>query len=282
MFASNFGNLKVHDLAEKQALQKQKKSSDGENFNIIDSIKADLSEVFKIVKFHKMKETFLMEFVVHKGIFLSADEIKAIYDEKSCFNPERRFKLVYELAEKQSKKKQELSPDANFNLIDSIRANMAEIIPTVNFGQMTENFLMDFVAAKGFLLYPAEFAEILYYKGYHKVDFVYELAEKQALKKQEMFPNENFNLTNSIKADLSRVISNTEWYKMKKSVLMDFFVAKGIITKEQASHVCDTRGNPFWCGEAALDGLALTLEKGLRCYNGGPGVSCCKAVSFEK
>uniref|UniRef100_A0A914QPI9 BTB domain-containing protein n=1 Tax=Panagrolaimus davidi TaxID=227884 RepID=A0A914QPI9_9BILA len=53
----------VYDLAEKQALQKQKMSSDGENFNIVDSIKANLSEVLIIVQFYKMKGTFLMDFV---------------------------------------------------------------------------------------------------------------------------------------------------------------------------------------------------------------------------
>uniref|UniRef100_A0A914PZP8 Uncharacterized protein n=1 Tax=Panagrolaimus davidi TaxID=227884 RepID=A0A914PZP8_9BILA len=132
----------------------------------------------------------------------------------------------------QSKKKQELSPDANFNLVDSIKADLAEIIPSVDFSRMTKKFLMNFVAAKGFLLTPAEFAKILHFKGYDNVDFVYELAEKQALKKQEIFPNENFSLTNSIKADLSGVISSTEWYKIEKCA--DFFVAKGIVTKVQA------------------------------------------------
>uniref|UniRef100_A0A914QC93 BTB domain-containing protein n=1 Tax=Panagrolaimus davidi TaxID=227884 RepID=A0A914QC93_9BILA len=113
----------VYELAEKQALQKQKMSSDSENFNIVDSIKADLSEVFKIVKFIRMNVTFLMDFVVEKGIFLSANEIKAIYSADEIYimnfnqNQEYSFKLVYHLAEKQSKKKQELSPDANFNLI---------------------------------------------------------------------------------------------------------------------------------------------------------------------
>uniref|UniRef100_A0A914PG54 BTB domain-containing protein n=1 Tax=Panagrolaimus davidi TaxID=227884 RepID=A0A914PG54_9BILA len=53
----------IYELAEKQALQKQKMAPNDENFNTADSIKADLSEVLPIVKFHKINQEFLTDFV---------------------------------------------------------------------------------------------------------------------------------------------------------------------------------------------------------------------------
>uniref|UniRef100_A0A914Y3D3 Uncharacterized protein n=1 Tax=Panagrolaimus superbus TaxID=310955 RepID=A0A914Y3D3_9BILA len=49
-----------------------------------------------------------------------------------------------------------------------------------------------------------------------------------------------FNLVESIKADLADVIPNVPFYKMDKSFLTHFVVAKGIISADQASHVFDT------------------------------------------
>uniref|UniRef100_A0AC35G9J1 BTB domain-containing protein n=1 Tax=Panagrolaimus sp. PS1159 TaxID=55785 RepID=A0AC35G9J1_9BILA len=63
-----FTLLVIYELAEKQALQNQKMSSDGENFNTADSIKADLAEVLLFVRFYKMKQYFLTNFIVAKGI----------------------------------------------------------------------------------------------------------------------------------------------------------------------------------------------------------------------
>uniref|UniRef100_A0A914QS09 BTB domain-containing protein n=1 Tax=Panagrolaimus davidi TaxID=227884 RepID=A0A914QS09_9BILA len=69
----------IYEMAEKQALQEQKMSSDREKFNIVDSIKADLSEVLLIVKFYKMEQNFLINFVVAKG-FITAEQASHIND----------------------------------------------------------------------------------------------------------------------------------------------------------------------------------------------------------
>uniref|UniRef100_A0AC35FX10 BTB domain-containing protein n=1 Tax=Panagrolaimus sp. PS1159 TaxID=55785 RepID=A0AC35FX10_9BILA len=69
----------IYELAEKQALQKQKMSSEGENFNIVESIKADLAEVLTIVKFYKMTQFFLTNFIVAKG-FITAEQASHVND----------------------------------------------------------------------------------------------------------------------------------------------------------------------------------------------------------
>uniref|UniRef100_A0A914PWT4 BTB domain-containing protein n=1 Tax=Panagrolaimus davidi TaxID=227884 RepID=A0A914PWT4_9BILA len=84
LIRSEFANFKqIYELAEKQALQKQKMSSEGENFNIVDSIKADLSEVLPIVKFYKMEQNFLTNFVVAKGI-ITAEQARHVNDIRVC------------------------------------------------------------------------------------------------------------------------------------------------------------------------------------------------------
>lgn len=54
--------FKVCLLAEKQALQRLKRSLD-DNINIVDSIKADLTEIFPLVKFYRIHKKFMMDFL---------------------------------------------------------------------------------------------------------------------------------------------------------------------------------------------------------------------------
>uniref|UniRef100_A0A914Z3S0 Uncharacterized protein n=1 Tax=Panagrolaimus superbus TaxID=310955 RepID=A0A914Z3S0_9BILA len=100
---------------------------------------------------------------------------------------------------------------------------------------------------KGFVLSPTE---MLYVSFNHEAKDVqqqiafkktYELAKKQALKIQELFPEENFNLVDSIKGYLIDVIPHAEFSRMPKSFITDFVVANGIISEEQANHIFDIR-----------------------------------------
>uniref|UniRef100_A0AC35G4C0 Uncharacterized protein n=1 Tax=Panagrolaimus sp. PS1159 TaxID=55785 RepID=A0AC35G4C0_9BILA len=107
---------------------------------------------------------------------------------------------------------------------------------------MNYESLISFMVKKGFHLSPIELKTL--YERYSNRPFkiVYYLPEKQALQRQKLASDgENFNLSDSIKADLSEVTKTAKFYQMQNSFLMNFVVAKGIITAEQASHVDDTR-----------------------------------------
>uniref|UniRef100_A0AC34G0Y3 Uncharacterized protein n=1 Tax=Panagrolaimus sp. ES5 TaxID=591445 RepID=A0AC34G0Y3_9BILA len=67
-----------------------------------------------------------------------------------------------------------------------------------------------------------------------------EMAEKLALKKQEMDPEECFNLADSIKAYLVDVFPHIDFQKMDNSFLTDFIVSNQIISEEQANQVSET------------------------------------------
>uniref|UniRef100_A0AC34G124 BTB domain-containing protein n=1 Tax=Panagrolaimus sp. ES5 TaxID=591445 RepID=A0AC34G124_9BILA len=137
---------------------------------------------------------------------------------------------VYNWAENRVKK--EKADDAtNFNLLEAIKAELSTILPL----------------EKGFLLSPAEMYRIFKIRE-EPFKTVVELAERQALKKQEMSSDTaSFDLVDSVKADLACVVPHVKFYEMDKSFLTNFVAAKGIISEYQANHVYDTRGKPvFW------------------------------------
>uniref|UniRef100_A0A914PNE9 BTB domain-containing protein n=1 Tax=Panagrolaimus davidi TaxID=227884 RepID=A0A914PNE9_9BILA len=161
------------------------------------------------------------------------------------------FEAVYKWTEYQVLK-QKNAEDGNFNLLEAVRDEVSVAFPHIydmDKSAMNYGFLMDFMVKKGFYLSPNELK--ILYERYRKNDvpiedrpfkIVYELAEEQALQRQKLASDgENFNLIDSIKADLSEVIKIAKFYEMDKSFLMNFVVAKGIITAEQARHVDDTR-----------------------------------------
>uniref|UniRef100_A0AC35FWJ3 BTB domain-containing protein n=1 Tax=Panagrolaimus sp. PS1159 TaxID=55785 RepID=A0AC35FWJ3_9BILA len=134
----------VYKWTEHQVL-KQKNAND-KNFDLLEAVKDELLE---------------------KGIFLSPDEFKSIYerirrsgDVRFCFNSvydiaeeqdgeKSYFKDVYFLAENQALQKQKMNPNESFNLADSIKADLAKVIPNVEFYIMDKTFVMDFIISKG-------------------------------------------------------------------------------------------------------------------------------------
>uniref|UniRef100_A0A914YV02 Uncharacterized protein n=1 Tax=Panagrolaimus superbus TaxID=310955 RepID=A0A914YV02_9BILA len=146
--------------------------------------------------------------------------------------------------------KQGAADDDNFNILDAIKTELDGIIPNLKFSEMSFEFLTNFVVEKGFVLSPTELRQFfcIRIKNCFKsleddIKVTYELAEKQALKKQEMFPEENFNLRDEINALLVDVIPRVKFSIIDNTFLTDFGVANGIISEEQADHIFDTRGN---------------------------------------
>uniref|UniRef100_A0A914P517 Uncharacterized protein n=1 Tax=Panagrolaimus davidi TaxID=227884 RepID=A0A914P517_9BILA len=155
---------------------------------------------------------------------------------------------VYKWTENQVLK-QKNAEDENFNLLEAVKDELSVDFPHIyalDKSAMNYDFLMNFMFKKGFCLSPNELK--IFYERYGKsiedksFKIVYNLAEEQALQKQKMNPNDEIlNLFDSIKAGLSEVIKIAKFNQMQNSFLMNFVVAKGIITAEQARHVHDTR-----------------------------------------
>uniref|UniRef100_A0A914P1T2 BTB domain-containing protein n=1 Tax=Panagrolaimus davidi TaxID=227884 RepID=A0A914P1T2_9BILA len=181
---------------------------------------------------------------------------------------EKLFKAVYKWTEHQVMKQKD-ADDKNFDLLEAVKDELRKTFPQIfsmDKSKMSKDFLMHFMTKKRIFFSPDEFKSI--YEGIRRSDgeFCYRiptfnhsnifddkfkalvLAEKQdkekkkqALKKQKMNPNENFNLADSVKTLLSKVIPNVEFFKMDETFVMCFIVAKGILTEEQANHVFDIR-----------------------------------------
>uniref|UniRef100_A0AC35FWR3 BACK domain-containing protein n=1 Tax=Panagrolaimus sp. PS1159 TaxID=55785 RepID=A0AC35FWR3_9BILA len=168
---------------------------------------------------------------------------------------ERLFEAVYKWTEQQimaQKDLEDIEEGEIFDVLKEVKNEFCATFPHISSldkTMMSIDFLMNFVVENGFDLTPAEFNAVYkklcgggfglryYYgeKSYFKD--VYFLAKKQALKKQEMDFDENFSLADSVKSILSKVIPLVEFSKMDKTFVMDFVVAKGILTKEEAIFV---------------------------------------------
>uniref|UniRef100_A0A914YSH2 Uncharacterized protein n=1 Tax=Panagrolaimus superbus TaxID=310955 RepID=A0A914YSH2_9BILA len=136
------------------------------------------------------------------------------------------FKKTYELAEKQAMKKQEMFPEDNFILRDTVNAYLVDVMPNVKFSSMKFKSL-HFAVEKGYYLTSAELSQFFLYhdRCYRREESfknTYELAETQSLKKQEMFPDENFDLATSINAYLVDVIPHVKFSTMSCDFLTKF------------------------------------------------------------
>uniref|UniRef100_A0A914QTS0 BTB domain-containing protein n=1 Tax=Panagrolaimus davidi TaxID=227884 RepID=A0A914QTS0_9BILA len=141
----------VFKWAENQVTKRE--GSNDDNFNVQEAIKAELNDILPHIEFWKMTFDFLINFVVEKGFFLSSDELEKFFCFRfDCENEEDYIKSVYQLAEKQALKKQKMIPGGqSFSVADSIKADLAGIIPRIKFFKLKKSFLMDFVVEKGIL-----------------------------------------------------------------------------------------------------------------------------------
>uniref|UniRef100_A0A914NZA3 BTB domain-containing protein n=1 Tax=Panagrolaimus davidi TaxID=227884 RepID=A0A914NZA3_9BILA len=124
----------VYKWAENQVTKYE--SSNDNNFNLDDAIKVELNDFLPHIEFWKMTYDFLSDFVVEKGFILSPDELKKFFlsYRADCEYEEGPVYAAYRLANKQALKKQKLILDGqSFNVADSIKADLAEIIPQIKF-----------------------------------------------------------------------------------------------------------------------------------------------------
>uniref|UniRef100_A0A914PMD8 BTB domain-containing protein n=1 Tax=Panagrolaimus davidi TaxID=227884 RepID=A0A914PMD8_9BILA len=202
----------------------------------------NVDEIIKPEKFNAFKKPFIQfMFAVKKDmVYPDLINVKILWNRVQNGN---FFKAVFQWAENQVTK-HESSNDDSFNVEEAIKAELNDFLPHIEFWKMTYDFLINFVVEKGFFLSSDELEK---FSCYFRVDCeneesfvkaVYELAEKQALKKQKMIPDgQSFSVADSIKADLAGIIPKIKFNKLKKSFLIDFVVANGILSEEQANCV---------------------------------------------
>uniref|UniRef100_A0A914PCC1 BTB domain-containing protein n=1 Tax=Panagrolaimus davidi TaxID=227884 RepID=A0A914PCC1_9BILA len=149
-------------------------------------------------------------------------EFMSSIDQYSQKEKENVFEAVYKWTEHQVLKQKD-AEDETFNLVVAVKDELSVAFPyiySMDNTAMNYDFLMSFMG----------------------ISYTFIIWQKNKLHKDKNWLHgENFNLIDSIKADLFEVIKIAKFYQMQNSFLINFVVAKGIITAEQARHVDDTR-----------------------------------------
>uniref|UniRef100_A0A914PW86 Uncharacterized protein n=1 Tax=Panagrolaimus davidi TaxID=227884 RepID=A0A914PW86_9BILA len=160
---------------------------------------------------------------------------------------EKTFEAIYKWIGQQVIAEKDVD-DESFNLLETVKTEFREKFPQIYSIDKTGfnyQFLLNFVVVKGFRISPTEFQTLYETYGFcggERFQRLWRLAEKQAIEMQKITQDKSFSVADSIKADLvSFIVPNLEYYKMDKKFLMESLVPAGILTKEQASHVHDTR-----------------------------------------
>uniref|UniRef100_A0AC34FY73 Chromosomal replication initiator protein DnaA n=1 Tax=Panagrolaimus sp. ES5 TaxID=591445 RepID=A0AC34FY73_9BILA len=149
---------------------------------------------------------------------------------------------VYFLAEKQAMKKHKeaIESDPNFKLIDAVKLEMIHVFDRLRFSELNVDFLKDFIVEKGFIIYPRDlyafFKECRIRYGNENDAFkaVYEVAEKQAARKQQTSSEDIIILSDFVKNELVKLRRDIDYRSMTKQFLMDYVVRKGFITRSTA------------------------------------------------
>uniref|UniRef100_A0AC34G261 BTB domain-containing protein n=1 Tax=Panagrolaimus sp. ES5 TaxID=591445 RepID=A0AC34G261_9BILA len=212
---------KMFEFAEKYSLYK-----------FTESVKyyAVEQDICEYENFNAFKKPFI-EFLSH-------------YDE-FC-TKELFFENIYKWAEHRIMKEKAVDNDTNFNLLEAIKIELNTVLSKIKFSWMSFDFLMNFVVEKGFFLSSVEMSKFFFRLCYYRLrkkpfTCLSDLVQKQALLKQKVSPNDNFNLQDSINADLAEIIPLVDFYKLEKRFLMDYIVGNGILTEKQANLVFETK-----------------------------------------
>uniref|UniRef100_A0AC34FB58 BTB domain-containing protein n=1 Tax=Panagrolaimus sp. ES5 TaxID=591445 RepID=A0AC34FB58_9BILA len=198
-------------------------------------IKQELADILPKVKFFRMTVKFLSDFVVERKFTFSFARLHDYLLNCRQYKNEEAFKAVYQLAEKQVMLKQKSSIDAKFCLINAVKKELIEVISKVEFSKMNVEFWMNFAIEKGFVLLPSDFKGFFdklrwsYRNPQELFKIIYQLAEKQVLKKKYASEDKNFNIYEVIKSELSHVLPHFEFAKMKLEFLMESVVEKGLL-----------------------------------------------------
>uniref|UniRef100_A0AC35FGD0 BTB domain-containing protein n=1 Tax=Panagrolaimus sp. PS1159 TaxID=55785 RepID=A0AC35FGD0_9BILA len=230
----------VYKWAEGQALIKHA-VCDEQDFNTDDTTKNELSEILPLIKFAHMKYESVKSLIVEKEFLFSLsvsiqalslsirmwkahditheeeDFIKLVTDKEFLFShtqlckalsksekqtkleEQKAFQKVYELAEMEAIKKQQLTTDEMIDLNDIIKAEMSQFLNNFHYSyNMSFGFLIEFIVPKAFL-FPVKKLycmlstvaenkdqEILFNTGF-------KLAEAEAAKALSVNPNLNVN-----------------------------------------------------------------------------------------
>uniref|UniRef100_A0A914R1C8 BTB domain-containing protein n=1 Tax=Panagrolaimus davidi TaxID=227884 RepID=A0A914R1C8_9BILA len=209
-------------LAQQRVWKKREKFLE---LNIAVAIREELAEVLPRVNFHLMEIDFLKDFVVEHGFSLPFFELHETLLNVKKLKKEEAFTIIYQLAEKQVWKKQKSSPVENFNLINSVKEELEEVLDNVSFYSMEVKFLMDFVVEREISI-PFE---VLYdvlrndrnFEREKAFKIIYRLAKKLVLQKQKTSPVADFNLTDAIEEELD-VYNYVSFEYMEIKFLMDF------------------------------------------------------------
>uniref|UniRef100_A0A914QL42 BTB domain-containing protein n=1 Tax=Panagrolaimus davidi TaxID=227884 RepID=A0A914QL42_9BILA len=215
------------------------------------SLEAFLETIEKI--FNRNLDIFLGDDLflsVKKDIVaaLSKFHRKNAYDGKE----EKFFEAVCKWGEHQATVKQSAAENndngtqAGGNLQEAIKAELTGILSNINYREMDLEYVIQFIEnGKDYLFSVAELYKILlsFDRKYSKEeDFfkvVYQIAEKEALKKQEASAEEIFDLTAAIKTELAPILPKLKFHEMSDKFLTKFVVAKGILSRDAGMHVHD-------------------------------------------
>uniref|UniRef100_A0AC35FFZ5 BTB domain-containing protein n=1 Tax=Panagrolaimus sp. PS1159 TaxID=55785 RepID=A0AC35FFZ5_9BILA len=123
-----------------------------EDENIIAMV--DLSEFYQIVALQQKCDKYLSQKEYTKENILLFFEDRIVTEEKL-------FEKVFQWTEKQVTDKQKKANNETFDLNNSIKSEIKEFLPFINFKKMKLSFLHSFVVKKGFLFSYDELSEIL-------------------------------------------------------------------------------------------------------------------------
>uniref|UniRef100_A0A914PL88 BTB domain-containing protein n=1 Tax=Panagrolaimus davidi TaxID=227884 RepID=A0A914PL88_9BILA len=122
------------------------------NKSLNDAIRTELADILPQICFKNMNLQFFYEFIIEKTVLFSASELyKMLRDCQRDVNHEQQYlKALYTVAEKEVLEKQKVTRN---KLNEAIKKELSEFLPNVKFHLMTDEFLKDFVVAKGIITY---------------------------------------------------------------------------------------------------------------------------------
>uniref|UniRef100_A0A914XVA5 BTB domain-containing protein n=1 Tax=Panagrolaimus superbus TaxID=310955 RepID=A0A914XVA5_9BILA len=222
----------VYKWAVHQATLK-KDAQNSDEFNMAVAIKNELYGIISDVKFAEINLEFVLQFVADKELIFSTSELYTMFYLSFHENREELlFKALYGLAEKEAKAKIACSHN-RINLNDLIKAEASKFLSEVNFGGMSFEFIMNFVAKKSFLFTPSELYKIVSNckrrqdQEAELFKSLVKLAEDQEIEKQKEAMKDNFLLSEAVKNALSENLSSIKFQLMPYKFLFDFVVEKG-------------------------------------------------------
>uniref|UniRef100_A0A914PQ69 BTB domain-containing protein n=1 Tax=Panagrolaimus davidi TaxID=227884 RepID=A0A914PQ69_9BILA len=141
----------VYKVAENEA----RRNKIYANKSLNDAIKIEMAGILPKIRFENINLQFLNEFIIEKTFLFSASELyKMLRDCQRDVNHEQQYlKALYTVAEKEVLEKQKATSNTKFKLNEAIKKELSEFLPNVKFHLMTDEFLKDFVVAKGIITY---------------------------------------------------------------------------------------------------------------------------------